>query len=442
MIKHNKLIQKLLCFALSIMLCVIATGNTPAQSKTLVRSFEAQEQETDFSTALDDFNNIEFTVENGNSLCFVGNKTLSASIFDEIDEVSLSPEEDVNVTYNFTYNEKENKCYLTATIEMPEETIEDKWLGVPFTTETGKLDVVFATDDGIIFLSEIQHSGAIDNCGFLSKLLKTIAVVAVVVAVVAVVVVATVYAAPAVVAGAAAASAAISAGAGTVAVAGSAIVAGAAAGSAAVAASAVAGAALTTAAVASAVAVTAYGLDTAIGELETSSLSSSSSSSNSVRKLAPTIPISATLLETIDKISNDKYVYHFAYLRNNELHITDMELNYIEAYTVLVNSGLINATSDVLGKLSGTIQTNLTGGKLQGLINDIKELHLGEDTFGIYTFEEEDAAKLAYVAGGFFTDKGVEHKYSEIHNTHEGSGYYYHFHDFAHVIHVWYGKAQ
>jgi len=55
---------------------------------------------------------------------------------------------------------------------------------------------------------------------------------------------------------------------------------------------------------------------------------------------------------------------------------------------------------------------------------------------GIYTYVEEDAAKLAYACGGFFKGKFE----SENHDITKGSGHYYHFHDAMHLIHVFYGN--
>ena len=57
--------------------------------------------------------------------------------------------------------------------------------------------------------------------------------------------------------------------------------------------------------------------------------------------------------------------------------------------------------------------------------------------YGIYTQTEVDAARLAYALGGFYHKLGAN---SEIHDVRPGSGYYYHFHDIGHNIHVWYGS--
>jgi hypothetical protein len=246
-----------------------------------------------------------------------------------------------------------------------------------------------------------------------------VAVVAAVVAVVAVAAPVIVAAAPAIVAGGAAG---LAGGAATAAVSTAAL-------------TTVAAVAATTAAVAIAVAATATVLDnTAVWDPSFSGTDTGDSENGNLMPLTIPRVLDPAIIGVLYELTATR-VYHFAYLRSGNLIISSIPLNYLEAYAFLLLCGLIN-TAD-LGRLEkAVLGTDVPNEilqywdnlKLWNRTNDIKE-------FGIYAKEELTAAQLAYAAGGFYRDLAQ----SEIHNI-AGSGYYYHFHDFNNVIHVWYGN--
>ena len=384
-----------------------------------VRTVELQEETVDYNNYFSEYYDAELEYkEDSNELIFTGTRDLPASIFSEIDLVNNEElANDIPITYTFDYLADTNESYLSIIANVEGGEIIDRWYGVPFTTEDGKTDIVFNTGDELVCLSELEESGLINNCGWFSRLCKKIVKVAVVVAVVAVVA-AVVVTAPAVVA---AAPVALATTAGTV-------VTGVAA-TGALASAASAGATLLGVGVAAAtVAAGAY----VAGQAGTMTQTQT--------KVVPKTKILATsIAATVGQISVNTRVYQFAYLFNGALVKTSYKMNYLEAYGVLLGCGLINKSS--LGNLSSAV-INLTLPKeLKTLINDIKnKMNKGEvkkDYFGIYTTTESDAAKLAYAAGGFY--KGIAQ--SETHNVNVGGGYYYHFHDYSHNIHVWYGNA-
>ncbi|MDX9691388.1 MAG: hypothetical protein RBT45_02970 [Acholeplasmataceae bacterium] len=129
-------------------------------------------------------------------------------------------------------------------------------------------------------------------------------------------------------------------------------------------------------------------------------------------------------------------VYYIAYLTNQLLYINrSYALNYAEAYSVLIASGIINVIS---GALFTRIPLNST---LTSYANTLKGLGISKSRAGVYTYQQLDAAKLAYSLGGYYNSRGG-YLLNEIHDKRIGSGFYYHFHDAAHTIHVWYGNAQ
>jgi hypothetical protein len=188
----------------------------------------------------------------------------------------------------------------------------------------------------------------------------------------------------------------------------------------------VAAVAATTAAVAIAVAATATVLDNTLAGTDTSIPVSI--------ELGDVRELSDTIVSTLENLTLDR-LYYFAYLDWSVGLIINriVPLNYLEAYAVLFLCGLIN-TADLGALESGVRNLNLSD-SIKDLIDVINDKDFTGTFFGIYADTEADAAKLAYAAGGFF--HGPQ---SEIHNKTKGSGYYYHFHDFHNIIHVWYGS--
>lgn len=345
----------------------------------------------------------------------------------ENEEVVLDTEmENISLTYQTIYDPETN---LVTLFVYSNGEVSDALVGCPFTKENGEVDVVFSVDDELIYLSELQDAGEIQNCGWFSRALKKIAKVAAVIAVTAVVIavaaVVVQVAAPAVATVVAAVSTGAGAGAGAGAAA--ALLGTTATASIVSGAATIASTSLAVAATAAVVAGTAY----VAGEIEEKYQVIENVLEYSKKAIKK---ISIAIATTITEITLDRK-YYFAYLTGILNIDYSVSLNYLEAYFVLLESGLINATA--LGGLKETIKNLVVGNDVINLIENIKtNTKIKKDYLGIYTSEESDAAKLAYAAGGFF--QGLEQ--SETHDSTAGSGYYYHFHDFTHNIHVWYGS--
>ncbi len=256
----RKKITVLTSLALTFVLAIIGVFNinySNSGNNQLVRNVVLSSEEIDYDAFFNEFDDSTLNVnESKNEVTFVGVKSYDKSMFDEVDFVSISPDdEEISIEYSFYYSADENKYLLSIIADVEDGVIVDNWEGTAFIADNNKVDIAFSTDDGVILLSDLEESWELENCGWFSKLFKTVAKVAAVVAVVAVVVAVVVVAAPAVAAAATATTAVVSAG-GAAALTG-ASAAASAAGTAAMATTAFAIAA-TTAQVAVATAVTSY----------------------------------------------------------------------------------------------------------------------------------------------------------------------------------------
>ncbi len=387
------------------------------QTEVLTRTITINTNDIDYQSYFNDFYDVELYYEDGVA-SLTATKDFDSSLLSLIDVVSMNETEMPAITtkYEFEYDAVTNIYSLSATLYGAETgVVFERVLGIPFLTETGEIDIAFNMDGEIIYLSQMNDASVINNCGWFSKLAKAILVVAVA-AVVVVAVAAVVYvAAPVIIP---LATTALSTGGGTMAVAGSA----AAVAAAQAAAAGVVSAGLTTAIIATATAASLEVVDQVI---------EFSNSKGEVRALAEAI------IAAISYISLDR-VYYFAYVYGPKLNIIrSVPLNYIEAYVVLQATRFVNGASQ-LGKLAEAVAKCVISADVKGLIEQIKNnAEVRSGYVGIYTDTEADAAKLAYAAGGLFQGKYT----SEIHDNTPGSGYYYHFHDAAHALHVWYGPA-
>lgn len=261
---RTKVITSIIALILSAVLLFVAVAVNNNTGKTnVMRTISLSESNVEYATFFNEFEDAELIIdEENNSLKFSGTQTLSTDILSGIDLISSTDnEEGVDIRYIFDYNADNNEFYLSVIADTEDGVIIDDWYGVPFVTEDSQIDIAFATDDGIIYLSDLEESGILENCGWFSKLLKGIAIAVAVVAAIAVVAAVVVVAAPAVTAAATTVGTAVAVGGGTAALTGgtatAAVAAAATAATAATTTTAFA-VATTTAAVATAVAVKAY----------------------------------------------------------------------------------------------------------------------------------------------------------------------------------------
>ena len=205
----TSVVAVVLCLALVGVAVLTLHSNTKqaitAEANT--RTVSLSQSEVDVQSVLNEFKNATLTKE-GNTTYFEGYKSLDTSQLSQIDYISdseLEELENCTVKYNFSYNSETNVVTLYAVATLSDGTIEvDEIHGVGFINEKDEIDAVMNIDGEGVLLSEMRNAGLIQNCGWLSSIIKKVAVAVAVVAVVAVAVAAVVVtagaAAPAVVA--------------------------------------------------------------------------------------------------------------------------------------------------------------------------------------------------------------------------------------------------
>lgn len=159
------------------------------------RTVELQKNELNYESILNEFENGKLETD-GSLTTFEGTKTINLLDFAELNNLSATEiieESKIEVKYNFSYDNETNIVTLSAkTINTTTNEIEiEEIYGVAFINELGEIDALLDVDGEYIYLSEMQDSGLIQNCGWFKNLFKTVAA-KVVVAVVAVVAVAAV----------------------------------------------------------------------------------------------------------------------------------------------------------------------------------------------------------------------------------------------------------
>ena len=178
--KVKKLITSIatLCMASILLMYSTLPSNT---SNAAVRTMEISETEMDYQSILDSFEESEMYVED-NTTCFMGYQTLDAELFEEFDNVSeedLTSIEGCKVEYKFTYNIETNIVTIYAELQKGNnEVLIDEISGIAFINDSGNVDAYMNVDGESMLLSDMQNMGMLENCGWLSKVLKGAATVA------------------------------------------------------------------------------------------------------------------------------------------------------------------------------------------------------------------------------------------------------------------------
>ena len=411
-----KLKNKIVSLTLCLSFCLVTIFNIVYFGNKTINTHETVLKQTDinYMSLLEEFDEKELVIE-GNNVKLEAIQYLEEDFFDIIDNVSMEKKFDTgSITYDIDYKGDEN-VFVLKTIAVDvygNETITETE-GAAFINENNEIDAIFVDEEENVLLSELT-GGNVENCGFFSRLKKALKKVAVAVAVVAVaaVVVAAVAACPAVGVLVTTTGQTVLAVTGTI-------------GSAAL----VSGA-LTTAAVAGTAALATYGLSQAIYDSYVGT-DVMTTSIKDTRALSKTIIATLTAGYTLS-LNRD---YNIAYVAQGQVIIErGVSLNYIEALSVLVAAGFLNGMTFPKGMT--LIGKNNFSTAMNELLKKIEKLNISAKLIGIYTYDESDAAKLAYACGGFFKGKFE----SENHSPTKGSGHYYHFHDAMHLIHVFYGN--
>lgn len=161
-------------------------------------------------------------------------------------------------------------------------------------------------------------------------------------------------------------------------------------------------------------------------------------SSTQTKTVADHVYLTAQEIKEVKNGPTNAKVYQIAFVGSNgRLSVSAVYLNWLESIA-LINfakplNALMNSVSGLKEKVKG-----VDIGKLGEQAKVDAGILAKEKEIGIYTKDMIDAAKLAYAVGAREDSRGLFN--SETHNNKVGSKYYYHFHDVAHTIHIWYGN--
>lgn len=150
------------------------------------------------------------------------------------------------------------------------------------------------------------------------------------------------------------------------------------------------------------------------------------------------ITLTKTQLEQVKQVPSNNKVYQIAFVNDSgQLQVSAVYLNWLESIALLHSvkplNEMLNSVDGLREKVLG-VNVGSLGEQAKVDANTLKN----KSNIGIYTKNVIDAGKLAYAVGARENESG-EFK-AETHNTKVGSKYFYHFHDGAHTIHIWYGN--
>lgn len=401
----------LLMFALPVLFTTlnskqtIKNSNDTVQSRTII----ADGSEIDCESVFNSFEDPNLETD-GSVTTFEGSQTINLSDLDGLDEVSQSTLEgaQLKVKYRFTYDKETNLVTLTA-VEVHqdlngtyEETIVDTILGAAFVNEAGNLDAVLEVDGDYILLSELQDLGMVENCGWFRNLFNKVAkaVKKVTQTTIGIIGAVATVAVPVAIGVICAAT-----GVGLIAT---------------VAMGAVAGA---TIASGTAMASTKQ----QDGKVDWKTVGVCAGVGAAVGAIASGVSYGFTKL--IKGLSKAR-IYSVAFaIGIAPLTICSQKLNYVEALSVLAVYKVSVSLLEGYG-LKLIPERLFTNAMLESL-QILKNSNVGGKYLGVYTPSKVDAAKLAFALGGV--------KESNFDLAHGTGGYYQHYHDKGHKIHVWFG---
>lgn len=175
--KITILTSLVLTFVLAIV-GIFSINYSNSGNNQLVRSVELQESSVDYDSILKEFE--DSTIEEyGTTTYFTGFKILDASLFDELDNISVEDKEQVEgakVKYNFSYDKECNIVTIKAELLLEDGEIRiDEISGVAFINDEGEIDAVMNVDGEGVLLSEMKNAGLIENCGWFTKIIKVVA---------------------------------------------------------------------------------------------------------------------------------------------------------------------------------------------------------------------------------------------------------------------------
>ncbi|MDR0696322.1 MAG: hypothetical protein LBF68_02085, partial [Christensenellaceae bacterium] len=154
--------------------------NTKLGVMNNVRTIKIKKEAVDAQSYLEGFDDADLSTD-GTLTSFTGTQKIDINLLDYVSDVTgidyIEPESETVIKYFATYDSESNIVTLSANIIMPDKTeMLDEIYGMAFIDGNGEIDAVMNVEGESILLSELRQLGVIENCGWLSKLIKLVVV--------------------------------------------------------------------------------------------------------------------------------------------------------------------------------------------------------------------------------------------------------------------------
>lgn len=147
-----------LSFLLALILCFYYIFPDFSNLTITAGATYIEEQREDYERFFNEFEESELVAdEETNSIRFSGLRWMDAELWtEEVFPEDIYQDGNIPVRYSFSYCADTNEFWLTVTASVPGDII-DYLPGVSFLNDEGNIDVAFDTDDGVVYLSELER---------------------------------------------------------------------------------------------------------------------------------------------------------------------------------------------------------------------------------------------------------------------------------------------
>ena len=174
----TKIVTGIIAFILTCVLLftiAVINPNTNQVVGASTRTIQLTQTYVDAQSVLCEFDDAKLT-QSGTTTYFEGYKPLDTSgfsVIDNISETDLNEFENCIIKYNASFDTETNIITLAAIANLSDGSLDmDEIHGVGFINNDGDIDAVMDIDGESILLSEMRSMGMIENCGWLSRLIK------------------------------------------------------------------------------------------------------------------------------------------------------------------------------------------------------------------------------------------------------------------------------
>ncbi|MCM1546661.1 MAG: hypothetical protein NC033_06485 [Clostridiales bacterium] len=177
---RTKIVTGIIAFILTCVLLftvAVINPNTNQVVGASTRTMRLTQTSVDAQSVLNEFDDAKLT-QNGTTTYFEGYKPIDKNVLSEIDNISdteLKEYENCIIKYTASYDTETNIIKLAVSTNLSDGSLEiDEINGVGFINDNGEIDAVMDLDGESILLSEMRDMSLIENCGWLSRLIKTV----------------------------------------------------------------------------------------------------------------------------------------------------------------------------------------------------------------------------------------------------------------------------